>query len=82
MGGPIVPDKVMYKKEEVFDRPYSDVYPGRVRTSFMPNANTVVDFSDSVANTLLRLSLDKNYQKARQKEIDRAEAYATRRMGY
>ena len=80
--GPIVPDSVMRKKQEVFDMPYGDVYPGQVRTSFTPNANTVVDFGDSVVNKLLKLSLDKNYQKTRQKEMDRAKAYATRRMGY
>jgi len=78
----MVPDSVITKKQEVFDTPYGDVFPGQVRTSFMPNANTVVDFGDAVVNTLLKLSLDKNFQKTRQKEMDRAEAYATRRMGY
>lgn len=80
--GQDVPDSVALIKERVFDHPYGDVYSGRVQTSFMPNANTVVDYGDSVANTLLKLALDKNYQKAANKEKDRAVAYATRRMGY
>ena len=78
----LVPDSVAPKMVEVFSEPYGDVYPGQVRTSFMPNANTVVDFGDAVGNTLLKLALDKNYQKTAQKEVDRARAYATRRMGY
>jgi|TARA_R100000084_G_C4652153_1_gene150458 hypothetical protein len=82
MDGRDVPDSVALIKHRVFDRPYGDVYSGQVETSFMPNANTVVDYSDSVANTLLKLALDKNYQKAANKEKDRAVAYATRRMGY
>ena len=80
--GQMVPDSVIRKKQEVFDMPYSDVYPGQVRTSVMPNEHTVVDFSDSVVNKLLELALDKNYQKTAQKEFDRARAYATRRMAY
>jgi len=80
--GQDVPDSVALIKDEVFDRPYGEVYSEPVQTSFMPNANTVVDYGDSVANTLLKLALDKNYQKAAIKEKDRAVAYATRRMGY
>ena len=82
MDGQDVPDSVALIKQEVFDRPYGDVYSGQVETSFMPNANTVVDYGDSVANTLLKLALDKNYQKTANKEKDRAVTYATRRMGY
>tara|TARA_A100000171_G_C2107762_1_gene133280 strand:+ start:93 stop:920 length:828 start_codon:yes stop_codon:yes gene_type:complete len=80
--GPLVPDSVAEKMAEVFSNPYGDVNPGSVKTSFMPNANTVVDFGDRVVNKLLELSLDKNYQKTAQKEVDRARTYATRRMGY
>ena len=80
--GPLVPDSAAPKMVEVFSNPYGGVYPGQVRTSFMPNENTVVDFGDSVVNELLKLALDKNYQKTAKKEVDRASAYATRRMGY
>jgi len=80
--GPLVPDSVAVGAAESFSNPYGGVYPGPFRTSFMPNENTVVDFGDRFVNKLLELSLDKNYQDAKQKEIDRAKAYATRRMGY
>lgn len=80
--GPLVPESVEGKTAEVFSNPYGDTIPGRFKTSFMPNERTVVDFNDRFVNKLLELSLDKNYQDVKQKEIDRAKAYATRRMGY
>lgn len=82
MGGGMVPDSALTKKREIFDAPYTAMFPEQVRTSYMPDMHTRVEFGDEVARRLLMLGLDKEFQKAKDKEKSRSMDYATRRMGY